>query len=93
MAERPDPEAMAWLLGKIGETKRSMNEQEREQPHVAIQIDPETGAVQVYGPYTDAPAAEAAIEDMREWHRVHTGPPALLYHAAIFFSPDAGYSK
>lgn len=57
---------------------RAMTEaRDLDEPHGVILTDPETGSVQVYGPYPDAYAAASAAGAWQRYHDRVTGPPSM----------------
>lgn len=74
-------EDAARLLNELQARTRAAD---RRQPHCVIETDPETGTEQVFGPYPDADAADAAAAEQGAYHAKVTGPPAMNYRVALW---------
>lgn len=61
---------------------------EVDDEHALIEIDPETGLIQVIGPYPDGMTALAALEWRKQYHLAETGPPEMLYLPVLIFPPN-----
>lgn len=80
----PTEQARADALALLAWLKATAREADRRQPHAVVETDPETGLVQVYGPYADAAAAATAAAERHRYHAVHTGPPQMQLSIALF---------
>lgn len=64
------------VLAVIAELREAMSTADLSLPHGVVMTDPETGLVQIYGPYDDHAGGVRAAGRLRAYHDEQTGPPA-----------------